>query len=105
MRATRQIAEEVAAGDLAPEDVDEATVAQHLYMADLPDPDLMIRTSGEFRLSNFLLWQLAYAELWVTPIPWPDFSVEHLDEAIAIYDNRERRFGKTGAQVASTDAS
>ncbi|MEZ4320206.1 MAG: isoprenyl transferase [Myxococcota bacterium] len=100
VRAVQQIAYDVKAGKLRPQDVDEAAVARRLYMADLPDPDLMIRTSGELRLSNFLLWQLAYAEFWVTDVPWPDFQVEHLDAAIAAYDDRERRFGKTGAQVA-----
>ncbi len=101
-RAARRIAEEVAAGRLRPEQVDEARVAQHLYLADLPDPDLMIRTSGELRLSNFLLWQLAYAEFWVTDVLWPDFTVEHLDRALAAYRRRQRRFGKTGEQVQPT---
>lgn len=99
VRAAKAIAHEVADGQLKPDDVDEARFAQHLYLADLPDPDLMIRTSGEFRLSNFLLWQLAYAELFVTDVPWPDFTVEHLDEAIDVFASRERRFGKTTAQV------
>lgn len=99
VRAARQIAEEAASGKLRPDEVDEALFGRHLFLADLPDPDLMIRTSGELRLSNFLLWQLAYAEFWVTDVAWPDFSVEHLDEAIAGYGNRQRRFGKTGGQV------
>jgi undecaprenyl diphosphate synthase len=101
VRAVRQIAHDVKAGRLDPDAVDEEAVSKRMYMADLPDPDLMIRTSGEYRLSNFLLWQLAYAELWVTDIPWPDFQVEHLDQAIAAYDHRERRFGKTGDQLES----
>ncbi|MCB9693041.1 MAG: isoprenyl transferase [Alphaproteobacteria bacterium] len=99
VRAARRVAIEAAAGRLDPDDLDEATFARHLFLADLPDPDLMIRTSGELRLSNFLLWQLAYAEFWVTDVPWPDFSVEHLDAAIASYQSRQRRYGKTGAQV------
>jgi undecaprenyl diphosphate synthase len=98
--AARSIALDVASGALDPNAVDEQAVASRLFLADLPDPDLMIRTSGEMRLSNFLLWQLAYAELWVTDVPWPDFEVEHLDEAIASFARRERRFGMTGAQVA-----
>lgn len=101
VQATRRIAAEAVAGRIDPDDVDEALFARHLFLADLPDPDLMIRTSGELRLSNFLLWQLAYAELWVTDVAWPDFSVEHLDQAIAAYGARQRRFGKTGEQVDS----
>ncbi len=104
VRAVRQIAEDVKAGRVQPADVDEDSLSQRMYMADLPDPDLMIRTSGEYRLSNFLLWQLAYAELWVTDVPWPDFQVEHLDQAIAAYGARERRFGKTGDQLESETA-
>ena len=104
VRAVRQIAQDVRDGKLDPDAVVEDTLSQHMYMADLPDPDLMIRTSGEYRLSNFLLWQLAYAELWVTDIPWPDFEVQHLDQAIEAYDHRERRFGKTGAQLESETA-
>jgi undecaprenyl diphosphate synthase len=73
--------------------IDEDTVAEHLYTRDLPDPDLVVRTSGEMRLSNFLLWQLAYAEIWVTPTLWPDFRGVHLLEGIAEYQKRERRYG------------
>jgi len=73
--------------------VDEHSIAQHLYTRHLPDPDLVIRTSGEMRLSNFLLWQLAYAEIYVTPTLWPDFRGQHLLEAIAEYQKRERRYG------------
>ncbi|RMF87871.1 MAG: isoprenyl transferase [Nitrospirae bacterium] len=97
--AARRIAEEVAAGRLAPEQVDEACVAAHLQTAPYPDPDLMIRTSGEMRLSNFLLWQLAYAELYVTDILWPDFTPADFLDAIRWYQGRERRFGRTGEQV------
>jgi undecaprenyl diphosphate synthase len=78
---------------LRPEEVDEAALARRLYTAGLPDPDLLIRTSGEMRVSNFLLWQIAYAEIWVTPTLWPDFRRRHLLEAILDYQRRERRFG------------
>ncbi len=91
--AARGIAAEVAAGRLDPGRVDEKALARHLYLPDVPDPDLLVRTSGEFRLSNYLLWQLAYAELYFTDTLWPDFRREHLFEAIAAYQKRERRFG------------
>jgi undecaprenyl diphosphate synthase len=74
--------------------LDEAAVSDHLYTAGLPDPDLLIRTSGEMRLSNFMLWQLAYTELWITPTLWPDFRRRHLYEAVADFQRRERRFGR-----------
>lgn len=74
--------------------IDEEAIAKHLYAPDIPDPDLLIRTGGELRVSNFLLWQVAYAEMWATPVLWPDFAVEHLDQAIASYAGRERRFGR-----------
>jgi len=78
---------------LAPEQVDEAAIASRLYAADHPDPDLLIRTGGELRVSNFLLWEVAYAEMWATDVLWPDFSVDDLDRALASYASRERRFG------------
>ncbi len=93
-RAARQLAEEVAAGRLEPADIDEDAVARRLYTAAWPDPDLLIRTSGEMRISNFLLWQLAYAELYVTPVLWPDFTRRHLFEAILEFQRRDRRFGR-----------
>lgn len=93
-RAARLLAGEVAAGKRRPDEVDEAAIAAHLYTAGLPDPDLLIRTSGEFRLSNFLLWQVAYAEFYVTPVLWPDFTRRHLFEAILDYQRRDRRFGR-----------
>ncbi len=96
-RAARRIAEEVAAGTLKPEAVTEATVAARLYMPDVPDPDLIVRTSGEFRLSNFLLWQAAYSEWVVTPVLWPDFSDEDFRAVMEEYASRERRFGGIGA--------
>jgi undecaprenyl diphosphate synthase len=79
---------------LAAEAVDEAAIAERLYAPDIPDPDLFIRTGGELRVSNFLLWQVAYAEMWATPVLWPDFSVKDLDDALAAYASRERRFGR-----------
>ncbi|MFO7949468.1 MAG: isoprenyl transferase [Candidatus Fermentibacteraceae bacterium] len=91
--AVRRLAAEVAAGDLAPEDVDEEAIASRLYLPGVPDPDLIIRTSGEQRLSNFLLWQSAYAELYFTDVLWPDFRREHLMEALRAYSSRSRRFG------------
>jgi undecaprenyl diphosphate synthase len=91
--AARDIARKAKAGELDPETVDESTVAAHLYAPDIPDPDLMIRTSGEMRISNFLLWQLSYAELYVTDTLWPDFREEHLVKAVDDYGRRHRRFG------------
>jgi len=96
-RAARLLAEEVAAGRLDPAAVDEEALARHLYTAPWPDPDLLIRTSGEMRISNFLLWQLAYAELYVTPVLWPDFTRRHLFEAILEFQRRDRRFGRVTA--------
>ena len=94
VRAARLLAEEAATGKLDPAEIDEDRFAQQLYTAAWPDPDLLIRTSGEMRISNFLLWQLAYAELYVTPVLWPDFSRDDLFEAILDYQRRERRFGR-----------
>jgi undecaprenyl diphosphate synthase len=91
--AVRRIARGVAAGTLPPDTIDEQTIADALFAPDLPDPDLLIRTGGEQRLSNFLLWQAAYTELYFTDVPWPEFTKAHLFEAIAAYQARERRFG------------
>ena len=91
--AARAIAERVARGEIMPEAIDEALFAEHLYTAGLPDPDLVIRTGGDMRVSNFLLWQAAYAEYWVTPALWPDFDETLLDQALADFAARERRFG------------
>jgi undecaprenyl diphosphate synthase len=91
--ATRALACKAAAGEIAPEAIDEAAIARHLFTADLPDPDLLIRTSGEQRISNFLLWQCAYAELVFTKTLWPDFGRSDLEQAIADYGCRERRYG------------
>jgi undecaprenyl diphosphate synthase len=82
------------ADGVAPDAVDEAAIASRLYAPEHPDPDLLIRTGGELRVSNFLLWQVAYAEMWATPVLWPDFSVSDLDDALASYATRERRFGR-----------
>jgi len=92
-RAARLIAEEVRAGTLAPEAVDESAIAARLYAPDVPDPDLIIRTSGEMRISNFLLWQCAYSEFYVTPVLWPDFREEAFNAALAAYATRDRRYG------------
>lgn len=91
--ATRQIAAKVRDGRLAVEDIDEACFAQHLYVPELPEPDLLIRTSGEMRLSNFMLWELSYAEIVVVKTLWPDFRKRHLCDAIVTYQARRRRFG------------
>lgn len=95
-RAAQLIAEDVAAGRLQANDVDEAAFAARLYTAGCPDPDLVIRTSGEQRISNFLLWQVAYAELYISPALWPDWSRANLYEAILDFQQRDRRFGKVG---------
>ena len=93
VRAVRALADRVAQGTLAPAAIDEASIAQALDTADVPDPDLLIRTSGEYRLSNFLLWQVAYTELLVLPVLWPDFAPRDLYGAVAEYQRRSRRFG------------
>ncbi len=92
--ATRRLAEEAKAQKTEPNKIDEKLFSKKLYTADIPDPDLLIRTAGEMRISNFLLWQISYAELWVTKTLWPDFNKEDLYQAIADYNKRERRFGK-----------
>ena len=99
--AVQALAQKVKSGKLRPTDIDEQAISEHLYTAGLPDPDLLIRTSGELRVSNFLLWQIAYAEIYVTPVAWPDFREPQLAEAFASFGQRERRFGRTGAQLAS----
>ena len=100
-QACRRLAREVADGQLAPEAITPERLAASLSLAELPEPDLFIRTGGEQRVSNFLLWQLAYCELWFTDILWPDLDTATLDQALADYARRQRRFGRTGAQVAS----
>lgn len=101
-QAARKLALEVKKGNLQPEEITEELIAKNLYTAGRPDPELMIRTSGEKRISNFLLWQLAYAEFYFTEIFWPEFSKEELYKAILEYQNRERRFGKTSEQLTTT---
>ena len=98
-QAAKRMAVDVANGQLRPDDVTEATVESYLVTAKMPDPELLIRTSGEQRISNFLLWQLAYTELYITDLLWPDFRKEHFQEAIRAYQRRERRFGKTSEQI------
>ena len=101
-QASKRMAKAVSEGGLSPEQVDEARFAQYLALADSPDPDLFIRTGGEMRISNFLLWQSAYTEFYFTPVLWPDFDEQALDQAIAAYQARERRFGRTSDQVTGT---
>lgn len=101
--AARRMAADAAAGTLEPEKIDESTVASYLATAHIPDPDLLIRTGGDMRVSNFLLWQIAYAELYFTPVYWPDFTKEQFREAIGQFGRRERRFGLTGEQVRGSD--
>jgi len=84
---------DASAGILNPDDIDENIISKYLYTAGMPDPDLLIRPSGEKRISNFLLWQAAYAEFWYSPVLWPDFRKKHLLEAVIDYQNRQRRFG------------
>ncbi len=98
--AVRAIAEKARRGELAPADIDEAAIADHLYTAGLPDPDLLIRTAGEMRVSNYLLWQISYAELHVTPKYWPDFAIEDLHAAIRDFATRRRRFGGLDDETA-----
>jgi len=98
-QAAKQIAADVLAKKVAIEDIDVELFGQHVCMADLPAVDLLIRTGGDYRLSNFLLWQAAYAELYFTPTLWPEFTVAELDDAFAVFAGRERRFGKTSEQI------
>jgi undecaprenyl diphosphate synthase len=99
LRAVRGLAEAVKNGELQPEQIDEAALEAWLYTAGQPDPDLMIRTSGEQRISNYLLWQLAYSELIFTPVSWPEFGRKEFAECLRAFGNRERRFGMTGEQI------
>ncbi len=101
LNAVKEIAQEVKEGKISTEDIDEKLFENHLYTKDLPPVDLLIRTSGEVRISNFLLWQIAYAELQFLDIFWPDFQEEHLYQCIVNYQNKERRFGKTSEQITN----
>ena len=96
LRSVKILAERVAQGELTVDDLDEEALHQTLFTVNVPDPDLLIRTSGEYRISNFMLWQIAYTELHITPILWPDFNREHLFEAVLDYQRRDRRFGLIG---------
>lgn len=102
VRAVRTVAEAVRAGTLEPADISPQVVAQALYAPDIPDPDLLIRTSNEHRISNFLLWQLAYSEIVVTPVLWPDFTRDEYLRCLDVFALRERRFGRTGEQLADS---
>lgn len=93
VRAIQRIADKVSSGEIASNEIDEQLVSDHLDTAGLPDPDLLVRTSGEMRISNYLLWQISYSELWVTPTLWPDFGKEHLVAAVSEFASRDRRFG------------
>lgn len=99
-QAAKRMATDVASGKLQPAEVTEDIISKYLVTAGMPDPELLIRTSGEQRISNFLLWQLAYTELYITDLLWPDFRKQHFQDAIRAYQRRERRFGKTSEQVA-----
>jgi undecaprenyl diphosphate synthase len=103
--AARELAREAVRGELDPERLDERTFAAHLYDPELPDPDLLIRTGAESRVSNFLLWQIAYSEIYTTDTMWPDFREKHLRDALIDYQRRERRFGLTGDQVRSGEGA
>jgi undecaprenyl diphosphate synthase len=105
VNAVKNIAKDVAAGKVAPDSICHETLQQYLTTSGFPDPELMIRTSGEYRISNFLLYQLAYAELYFTNVRWPDFRKQNLYEAIEDFQKRERRFGKTSQQVTEAPAS
>ena len=100
IQAVKQIGEKINNNEISVKNIDESVINKHLYTQNLPDVDLLIRTSGEQRISNFLLWQIAYAELFFSPILWPDYRKEDLFEAIHNYQNRERRFGKTSEQLS-----
>ena len=99
VRAVQLLANKCVRGEMSPGEIDIQTISNHLYTAGMADPDLLIRTGGEARLSNFLLWQLSYAEIYFTDVMWPDFRKKEFLEAIADFQSRERRFGKTGAQL------
>ncbi len=101
VRAVKEISMKVAKGEIAPDAIDEDLVSNNLYTAGIPDPELLIRTSGEKRVSNFMLWQLAYAEYFFTDVFWPEFTREELYRAIIDFQNRERRFGKTSEQLVT----
>jgi undecaprenyl diphosphate synthase len=100
-KACRQVAQLVQQGKLSPETINESLIEQHLYTAETPAPDLLIRTSGEMRLSNFLLWQMAYTEMYFTDLLWPDFDTEALHQALLSYQKRDRRFGQVKTSLSA----
>ncbi|ODN66329.1 Ditrans,polycis-undecaprenyl-diphosphate synthase ((2E,6E)-farnesyl-diphosphate specific) [Methylophaga muralis] len=102
-QSVRQIADKIKSGALQPEQIDETLIASHLVTAELPEPDLFIRTGGEQRISNFLMWQLAYTELYFTEKLWPEFNAQDLDAAIESFSSRERRFGRTSEQLTGQE--
>ena len=104
VRATQRVAGKVAAGEMGPDDIDDEAIAGELALGNLPDPDLLIRTGGEQRISNFLLWNLAYAELWFCDALWPDFGDQHFNDALDFYGRRQRRYGHTGDQVEAVNS-
>jgi len=101
-QAVKRIAQDIEAKKLSSQQIDNELIEQYLSSKGIPEPELLIRTSGEFRISNFYLWQMAYTEIYITPILWPDFRKEHLYEAIADYQKRERRFGKISEQIQNS---
>ena len=103
VKAARSLAAKAAAGDIGASDIDEDAISGELQLAGVPDPDLLIRTGGEQRISNFLLWNLAYAELWFTDVLWPEFDKAEFDKALAYYAGKQRRYGHTGEQVEAAE--
>ena len=104
VQAAQRLAGRVVAGEIAAGDIDDAAIASELQLGDVPDPDLLIRTGGEQRISNFLLWNLAYAELWFCDTLWPDFGEQQFDEALGFYARRQRRYGNTGDQIEAVNS-
>ena len=103
VNAARSLATKAAAGEINTQDIDDDSFASELQLAGIPDPDLLIRTGGEQRISNFLLWNLAYAELWFTDVLWPEFDKSAFDEALAYFAGKQRRYGHTGEQVEAAE--
>jgi undecaprenyl diphosphate synthase len=101
VEATKRVAAKVASGEISVDDIEEATLASEMQLAGCPEPDLLIRTGGEQRISNFLLWNIAYAELWFTDVLWPEFDAQQFDNAIEYFARKQRRFGHTGEQVVA----
>jgi len=104
VQATRRLADKVDRGEIKSADIDDESIAAELALSNVPDPDLLIRTGGEQRISNFLLWNLAYAELWFCDVLWPDFAEQQFDDALAFYGRRQRRYGHTGDQVEAVSS-